>query len=394
MSDEMKLLSILAQTGMHTYTANGKKIQGRNVPGMLVGLPGIGKTQIIIGLGKNLARGLKGNFPVEVFCAPQRMPEEVGGIPVPFYELEEVKCLPMSIGKKLLKAGQGIIFIDEYSSANQAMGGACMTMIQDGRLGDLQLPHAVARIAAMNPPNCAANGRSLTAPESNRFCWINWKLSMNDWIDYMQGGPGTLTDGVILPPNWETDFGMKEKGLVISFLQRNQELFDVDKTMPKAHDCNQPWASPRSWENAARLLAAVEAVGERVDSDLAYLAVSGCIGAGAADSFLGWFREMDLPDPEVLLKDPKGAQKLLPDRPDKRQVALESVANAAIQDHKNITKRWEAAWKVLGPTLKSQPDNGLYAAKILASAIQKVPNADTPAEAGIVRELLEKIGLK
>jgi hypothetical protein len=393
MSDEMKLVSICAQMGLHKHVVNGKEKQ-RNVPFMLVGLPGIGKTQIIQGLGDNLANQLGRAFPVEVFTAPQRMPEEVGGIPVPFYEQEEVKCLPMRIGKTLLKAGAGIIAVDEYSSANQAMGGACMTMIQDGRLGDLQLPSSVARGAMMNPPECAANGRSLTAPESNRFCWIDWNIRLNDWIDYMQGGKGTLATGIILPAKWEQDFGMKMSGLVISFLQRNQELFDVSKTMPKAHDCNKPWASPRSWENTSRLLAACESVGERPDSDLAYLATKGCLGEGPADAFMGWFRDMDLPDPEELLKDPKRAQKLLPDRPDKLQVALESVATAAIQDHKNITKRWETAWKVLGPTLQNQPDNSLYAAKILASAIQKVPDAETPAEAGVVRELLERIGLK
>ncbi len=40
------------------------------------------------------------------------LPEEIGGIPVPFLEQEEVRCLPMSIGKKLLKAQQGIFFAD------------------------------------------------------------------------------------------------------------------------------------------------------------------------------------------------------------------------------------------------------------------------------------------
>ncbi len=393
MSNEMKLLSILCQTGLHkTKNREGKLVQGRNVPTMLVGLPGIGKTQIAIKLGEQLAKATGKPFPVEVFVCPQRMPEEIGGIPVAMPEEKEIWCLPMRIGKQLLKAKQGILFFDEYSSANQAMGGACMTAIQDGRLGDLVMPHSVARIAAMNPPECAANGRMLTAPESNRFCWINWKLELNDWIDYLQGGEGSLTGGVVLPATWELDYGMQAKGTIISYLRKNQARFDVDKTMPKAHDASKPWASPRSWENAARLLAACKSVGERPDSDLAYLALEGTLGADAAP-FLTWFRDMDLPDPEELLANPKQAHKIMPKRADKVQVALESVATAAILDKPDIVKRWENAWIIIGPQLLSAPDNALYAAKILASAVQKVPDAKIPDEAKKVKELLERIGI-
>jgi hypothetical protein len=142
-----------------------------------------------------------------------------------------------------------------------------------------------------------------------------------------------------------------------------------------------------------RLLAACDSVGEGPQSDLAYLAVKGTVGDGAADSFIGWFREMDLPDPEILLKDPVAAQEILKGmRPDKLQVALESVANAACQDHKNIDKRWTDAWAVIGPTIKTQPDNGLYAAKILsAAAMTKVKDVPVPPEVKLVRELLGKV---
>lgn len=400
MSDEMKLLSMLVQTGLYKKKdRHGKLIQGRNIPGMLVGRPGIGKTQIVTALGEEIGKKLckkEGDkYPVEIFVAPQRMPEEVGGIPVPFYEQEEVKCLPMSIGKKLLAAGQGIFAVDEYSSASQAMGGACMTAIQDGRLGDLQMPSSVARLAMMNPADCAANGRLLTAPESNRFCWINWEVTLADWVDYMQGGRGTLSDGVILPETWELDFGMQATGTIVSYLNKHPAVFDVAKTMPKAHDASKPWTSPRSLENAARLLAACQSVGENPASDLASLALRGVLGEGQADSFLQWYVEMDLPDPEELLADWKSAITQLDGmRPDKLQVAMESLATTACIDHKSIEKRWETAWKIVGPTLQTAPDNALYAAKILANSLQKVPGAETPKEAALVGLLLKKSGVK
>lgn len=383
MSNEMKLLSILVQTGM----------QGRrNIPFMLVGYPGIGKTQIITQLCAEISERTKTPFPVEVFTAPQRMPEEIGGLPVPDYEKKEINCLPMRIGKSLLKAKRGLIFVDEYSSADQAMGGACMTMIQDGRLGDLALPHAVARGAAMNPPNCAANGRALTAPESNRFCWIPWKLELNDFVDYLLGGPGTTASSLILPEGWEEQHGQRSKGLVASYLRKHQAAFDVEQTMPKTHDANGPWASPRSWENTARLLAACMSVGADPASDLAYAAVSGCVGSAQATTFLGWFREMDLPDPEDMLKNPDEAQNLLPSRADKLQVALESAAIAGNQECSERETRWLAAWDVIAPSLKSRSDCAIYAAKILCRESKNVDVA-VPKHAALIRDVLYKSGL-
>lgn len=384
MSNEMKLLSILVQTGL----------QGnRNIPFMLVGAPGIGKTQIIQQMCQNLSKRIDTDFPVEVFTAPQRMPEEIGGIPVPDYEKKEINCLPMRIGKNLLESGKGVIFVDEYSSADQAMGGACMTMIQDGRLGDLQLPNAVARGAAMNPPNCAANGRPLTAPESNRFCWIDWKVDLNAFVDYMMGGPGLVADSVVLPERWEETHGLSCKGLVTSYLRRHQAAFDVEKTMPKAHDANGPWASPRSWENTARMLAACKSVGAGPDSDLAFLAVQGCVGHAQATSFLGWFRDMDLPDPEVMLNDPKNAQKLLPERADKLQAALESLAVSACQDHDEKEKRWVTGWEILGPSLDKRPDCALYAAKMLCREAKNFRNLEMPVMGKKIRKILKDAGL-
>ena len=324
MSTQTKLLSILVQTGFHG---------GRNIPVMLEGEPGIAKTQVIFALGDSIAKVIDKPFPVEVFVAPQRLPEDVGGLPVPDLENNQVRQLPLSTGKKLMSAGRGIFFVDEYSSANQAMGGACMTMIQDHRLGDNVLPQAVAMVAAMNPADCAANGRDLTPPESNRFCFIRWKLTFDDWADYMQGGEGATRDTVILPPNWEKDNGVKARSLIVSFLKRNSSLFDIKQTMPKSFDASKPWASPRSWENASRVIAACLATGHSTLSDVTHEGVRGCVGDGAANQFVTWVRKMDLPDPEEVLKN-ADKFKFGKMRSDKVQAILEGVATVAQQDRK------------------------------------------------------------
>jgi hypothetical protein len=390
---EMVLLSICVQTGLEG---------GRPIPVMVEGLPGGGKTQVIIKLGKEIERLLPAGrkFPVAVFAAPQRMPEEIGGIPVPYKELDEVKCLPMKIGKDLLKAGAGILYIDEYSSASQAMGGACMTAIQDGRLGDLVLPNAVARVCAMNPSDCAVAGRPLTAPESNRFCWIKWGGGddmRNSWIDYMMGGPGVLANARVLPANWERDFSRRSAGMVTSFATRRPEFFDLERQTPKASKASEPWASFRSWENASRLLAAIMACGYSPTSELADLAVRGCVGNAAADCFHQWLVNAAIPDPEEILKDPKNYQKYLPKRDDQIIVAIESVCAAAVtpQDTQEAAdKRYLDAWGIIDDMLNKDAAKVIWAAQILSRPIERFSHLVSKIAAlGKLREFMKTAGL-
>src|ERR1700733_13633819 len=62
------------------------------------------------------------------------------------------------------------------------------------------------------------------------------------------------------------------------------------------------WPSPRTWEMAARLMAAGNAA--RASQDARSALIRGAVGDGAGIEFLAWLVEMDLPDPEVVLADP------------------------------------------------------------------------------------------
>ena len=58
------------------------------------------------------------------------------------------------------------------------------------------------------------------------------------------------------------------------------------------------WPSPRSWEMAARLIAAAEVSGAGRRRRRRYW-WRAPIGPGAAAEFLAWREDMDLPDPEA-----------------------------------------------------------------------------------------------
>ena len=108
---------------------------------------------------------------------------------------------------------------------------------------------------------------------------------------------------------------------------------------------------------------------------------------GAGSEFLGWARELDLPDPEAVLADP--ASFVLPERGDRAYAALSSVAAAVMADP--TLARWYAGWKVLGSAGERAPDVAAVAARLLARC--RPPGATAPPEIKAFLPLLRDAGM-
>jgi hypothetical protein len=340
-SNQTKLLSICMQTGLATSGIEDEALR-ENVPFLLVAGPGLAKTASVKAIGQEIQKKLDRAFPIETIACPQAQPETLGGLPVPNREKGVTDLYIMAAGKKLAAVGQGCLFLDEFSSAPDPVAAAALTLIQNGIMGDYRMPSAVARGAAMNEPEKATAGRPLSAPESNRFCWIKWELDMEHWFDYMRGGRGAASDIVILPSNWEVNYMPEATAIVVGFLKASVAHFNKEPPPDKA-TC--AWPSPRSWRNATRLMAACLALGERPTSSLVLSAIDGCVGEAAATEFNVWLNTMDLPDPEEVLA--AGAKYKFPNRDDRTMVIVESMAAAACREHVNKNKRWETACDIL-----------------------------------------------
>jgi len=246
----------------------------------------------------------------------------------------------------------------------------------------------VSVVCCMNPPEIATNGADMTPPESNRFFWINWTLDNGAWFDYMLGGLGAVHNFPVVPNDWKETHLAKAKSLLVSFLKRNPKLIHE---MPPPEKATGPWPSNRSWENAAKMFAAVRACGYDLASDHVHAAVAGCVGTPTADVFFAWVKDMDLPDPEDLLRNPKKAQELIPERHDRAIVCLESVAAAASEKtHKDFAKRWKTAWEILEPVIKTHQDRAEPAAKILSR--NKPAGAEFPTCAGEILKMRRDVG--
>ena len=361
---QTQTLAICMQLGLNGGNVFQGKLMDKSMPALLVGDPGVGKTEIVEHISTKIAEAHGLTYPVETYAAPQLAPENLGGIPVPNRELRMAELLPLGAGKKLIEQGNGCLFLDEISSAPAAVGAACLTTIQSRRLGEATLPGPVALVAAMNPVEIAAAGRPLTAPESNRFCWIKWEMKPLEWADWLDGGSGAAKAVPILPENWEADNWERARYFVSSYIKSNPGAL---MGCPEPHDAAKPWQSPRSWFNATRLAAASLSLGKDFMSGLCRELMSGVLGDKAATDFLMFVKTQDLPDPEEVLNNDDivnsvdMTKELLPGRPDVLRVVLDSVVEVASVKTANYNDRALRCCKIAANVFEYKQDAAIAA---------------------------------
>ena len=343
------------------------------VPVLLWGAPGTGKTSAIRAMAT--AMGL----PCETVIASIREPSDFAGLPIVVGD--GVRFAAPAWAKRLADAGHGLLFLDELSTAPPAVQAALLRVVLERAVGDLQLPDAVTVVAAANPPDQAADGWDLSAPLANRLCHLAWQTDPRSVADGLAGGwvPPVVP---VLPDGWQAE-EVLSRGLVSAFLRVRPALACAPPS--DAASAGRGWPSPRTWEMAARLLAAAGASG--VSDEARSALVQGAVGDGAAIEFLAWLSEMDLPDPEQVLAEP--ASFRLPERGDRAYAALAAVAAAVAADP--TPERWTAGWQVLGLAADAAPDVAAVAARVLAKC--RPEGAALPAEIHQFIPVLRAAGL-
>lgn len=269
------------------------------VPVLLWGKPGIGKSSFLEGLNQT-------DFPVLTLIASIHDPTDFSGLPI-HHEGQVRYAVPEWVNK-FSDDGDGLLFLDELTTAPPSVQAALLRVVLERRVGFHPLPPGVRIVAAANPPDMITGGWELSPPLRNRFVHLHWDMPTSVYLEALQSGFEVATLPKINKeehaerlPVWKVKVG--------AFLKRTPNLLS---TSPE--DDIYGFASPRTWDFVAQLLTSCDLLGqaptsEQKASKACISLVKGCIGEGAALPFLSFLKDLKLPDPAAVL-DNKEAVKL------------------------------------------------------------------------------------
>ncbi|AKL69297.1 MoxR family ATPase [Streptomyces goshikiensis] len=326
-----------------------------DLPVLLWGEPGIGKTAALTQLAESL------DLPLTTVIASVHEPSDFSGLPVIGDDpaVQGVPMAPPDWAVRLVRAGRGLLFLDELSTAPPAVQAALLRLVLERRIGALRLPPGVRIVAAANPRSSAADGWELSPPLANRFVHLQWT---HDHEVVVRGLGGTWPRATLprLDPERLTGAVDLARRAVCGLLTTRPTL--VHRLPSGESGRGGPWPSPRSWDMTLRLIAFATAAGS--SREVLSLLVRGSVGDGPGLELLAGLDRMELPDPEELLADPAGAA--LPERGDLRQAALDGVVEAVRRRPER--SRWDAAWTLLVRALETgAPDLVVVPATALAA---------------------------
>lgn len=279
-------------------------------PVVLVGAPGIGKTATMRSIAESMGAELI------TLIGSQMDPTDITGLPKAAIVAHDDDGEPiwgteylMPVWQvKAIRKKRVMLFLDEWSNTPAAVRAGFLTMLQDRVFPNgMKMPDETIIVGAMNPTSDAADGWELDKPTTNRIVFLAWKVTNADWFEGMLKGFGRE----VSPDE------MRWRRLIVKFLTENPtyihrendaegagtpEAFGVDPNDATDQEIlRYAWASRRSWDNLAQILAFVDKNDAFIQDEIA----KGTVGAAAATAFRGWLRQQQTYDPNEVLEDPK-----------------------------------------------------------------------------------------
>ncbi|MEN8174573.1 MAG: AAA family ATPase [Pseudomonadota bacterium] len=261
--------------------------EGHHTPVMLWGPPGVGKSQMVAQIAA------AHDVPVIDIRLSQMEPSDLRGIP--FRVNENVEWATPAILPDVRRHGdEGVLFLDEITSAPPSVSAAAYQLILDRRLGEYCVPDGWAIFAAGNRQGDRGVTYAMPAPLANRFSHFEVDTNLDDWVA------------------WAYANGIDER--VIAFLRfRPELLFDFDP----AHN-PMAFPSPRSWEFAHRALQKFDHQPQLLQGTL-----QACVGPAAGIELHAFVNSLDqMPDLDAIIA---GDESQMP-----REIDLQYAVAAAL----------------------------------------------------------------
>lgn len=225
--------------------------QVRQRPVLLLGAPGIGKTQIMEQVAKECGVGLVAytithHTRQSAIGLPFVSRQAFGGreYAVTEYTMSEIVA---SIYEKMEKTGlkEGILFIDEINCVSETLAPAMLQFLQCKTFGNHEIPQGWIIVAAGNPPEYNKSVREFDVVTMDRVKKIEVEPDFAVWKEY----------------------AVREQlhPAVISYLNtRVSNFYKMETTVD-----GRKFATPRGWEDLSVMLQVYDKLDKTMDREVA-----------------------------------------------------------------------------------------------------------------------------
>lgn len=245
------------------------------LPVLLVGAPGIGKSDLVAQAAEAARADLIVSHPVVAD------PTDAKGLPWPSGDGESARFLPFGDMLGALRTERLTVwFLDDLGQASPAVQASYMQLLLARRVNGHELPECVTFIAASNRRTDRAGVSGILEPVKSRFAAIlSVEANLDDWCRWALAAQQ--------PPE------------LIAFLRFRPDL--LHQFVPSLDLVNSP--CPRTWVSAGKL------IGLGLPPVVELAALQGAVGDGAAAEFVAFLRiYRELPSLDGILLDPDGAE--------------------------------------------------------------------------------------
>lgn len=279
----------------------------RQRPILLMGAPGIGKTQIMEQIARECKIGLVS------YTITHHTRQSAIGLPfikektfgqetfsVTEYTMSEIIA---SVYEKMEKTGlkEGILFIDEINCVSETLAPMMLQFLQGKTFGNQKVPEGWVIVTAGNPPEYNKSVREFDVVTLDRIKRIDVQPDFEVWKEYAY-----------------------EQGIhpaVISYLElRRKNFYRMENTVD-----GRIFATARGWEDLSRLIQVYETLGKDVDREVVCQYIQHPVIAKDFAAYLALYNKY---------KTDYAVEELLQGK--WTQITIQKIRNASLDEHLSL----------------------------------------------------------